>query len=109
MDSEYAKNELDYIKHYESKGYTVQFRIADDEMEDLESKMKYRPEDVMIIKEHRYEGISNPSDMSLLYVLETKDGRKGTILADYSAEGDTSIHEFMNLVPKRNVSSDTET
>ena len=106
MDNEFAKNALDYIKKYEAVGYTDQYRVVDDQMENLDTKKKYQPEDVFLLKEHRYEGMSNPSDLSLLYVIQTKDGSKGTILANYGATSDTSIHEFMNAIPKENVNPD---
>lgn len=109
MDNEFAKNEKDYIRDYEAQGYTTQYRIVGDELEDLETKTKYKSEDVTIHKEHRYEGMSNPSDMSLLYVIETMDGSKGTMLASYGADGNSSIHEFMNAVPKKNVNTDSMT
>ncbi|RXJ44346.1 hypothetical protein [Gelidibacter gilvus] len=106
MDNEYAKHELDYIKRYEAMGYTDQYRIVEDLLENLNSKKRYAPEEVLLMKEHRYEGMSNPSDMSLLYVIKTKDGSQGTMLASYGANADNSIHEFMNSIPEENVSDE---
>lgn len=106
MNNEFAKNEIDYIRRYEAEGFTDQYRIIDNQLENLNSKRRYQPEDVTILKEHRYEGMSNPSDLSLLYVIKTQDGSKGTMLASYGADGNDSIHEFMNAVPKENVKTE---
>lgn len=106
MDNEFAKNELDYIRRYEAEGYTDQFRVVDDQLENLNSKQRYAPKDVTILQEHRYEGMSDPSDLSLLYVIETADGGKGTMLASYGSNGNTAIHEFMNAVPTENVKTE---
>ena len=106
MDNEFAKNELNYIRDYEALGFTDQYRVIDNQLENLETKKRYPPEEVILLKEHRYEGISDPSDLSLLYVIQTKDGSKGTILANYGANADNSIHEFMNLIPKHNINPD---
>lgn len=103
MENEFAKHEIDYIRRYEAIGYTDQYRVVANRLDNLTNKKSYSCEEVTILKEHRYEGMSNPSDMSLLYVLETSDGSKGTMLANYGAKSDTSIHEFMNSVPKENV------
>jgi len=46
--------------------------------------------------------MSNPSDMSILYIIETKDGNKGTVLANYSPSSATEIAEFFNAIPKEN-------
>ncbi len=103
MDNEFAKSEIDYITRYQQAGYSDQYDIEDGLLKNLNNKKRYTPENVMIIKEHRYEGMSNPSDMSLLYVIETSDGTKGTILANYSPTGSTSINDFMKVIPKENV------
>ncbi|WP_051209754.1 hypothetical protein [Gelidibacter mesophilus] len=106
MTTQNSKNELDYIRRYEAAGFTDQYRVVDDQLENLKSKQRYQPQDVFILKEHRYEGMSNPSDMSLLYILETSDGSRGTILANYGANADNAIHSFMNLIPEENVKDD---
>lgn len=103
MDNEYAKHELDYIRRYEAIGFKDQYRIVEGQLENLNSKKRYAPQEVTIMKEHRYEGMSNPSDMSLLYVVKTNDGSQGTMLASYGANADNSIHEFMNLIPEENI------
>ncbi|WP_299399237.1 hypothetical protein [uncultured Gelidibacter sp.] len=106
MNDDYAKNEIDYIRRYEAAGFTDQYRIVENQLENLETKNRYAPQDVTILREHRYEGFSNPSDTSLLYVIQTKDGSKGTMLASYGADGNDSIHEFMNAIPESNITTD---
>ena len=106
MDNEYAKNELDYIRRYEAVGFTDQYRIVEDQLENLSTKKRYTPNEVMILREHRYEGMSNPGDMSILYVIETLDGSKGTLLASYGAIADDAINIFMNEVPEANITND---
>lgn len=106
MSKEFAKHELEYIRRYEAVGFKDQYRIVDDALENLNSKKRYAPNEVMILREHRYEGMSNPSDMSILYVVETLDGSKGTLLASYGANADNLINEFMNTIPATNVTND---
>ena len=43
----------------------------------------YQPEDLTIIKTFRFEGDSNPSDSSILYVIEATDGLIGYSLDAY--------------------------
>lgn len=106
MESENSKNELDYIRRYEAAGFTDQYRLVENELENVESKTRYTPQDVTLVNEHRYEGMSNPSDLSLLYIIETSDGSKGTILASYGADADNAIHNFMKNIPEENVKDD---
>lgn len=43
----------------------------------------YQPEELTIIKTYRFEGDSNPSDSSILYVIEANDGLIGYSLDAY--------------------------
>lgn len=104
MRNENLQSEKDYIKVYQEKGYTKSYRIVKDKLVNATSKKEYNPFNVHIVAEHRFEGISSPSDMSILYIIETKDGNKGTVLANYSPASDTAMAEFFNSIPKENVS-----
>ena len=96
------RSELDLIKKYQNRGYICNFRCENRQLIELESKKKYGPEQIKIHREHRFEGISNPSDMSILYVIETDDNLKGLVTASYGAKSDTSIGEFFKEIPKEN-------
>ncbi|QXP51351.1 hypothetical protein [Cellulophaga sp. HaHa_2_1] len=99
---EYAKSEKEYIKEYQEQGYIHNFRAQDNSLINLETKKSYTPKNIFIKKEFRFEGMSNPSDMSILYIIETKDGVKGTVLANYSPSSDTEMAEFFKDIPKEN-------
>lgn len=98
------KSEKDYIKKYQEKGYTNNYMIINDEFINTETKVSYQPSDIFIVAEHRFEGASNPSDMSMLYVIKTKEGDKGTVLVNYSPASDTSVAVFFKDIPKENAS-----
>ena len=104
MEKKYPKSEKEYIDMYQSKGFTNTYRIEDNMLVDLNTKARFHPADVYILAEHRFEGETNPSDMSILYAIKTKDGHKGTVLANYSPAVTTDMAKFFNLVPKENVS-----
>lgn len=74
-----------------SKGYDNEFKLSDHgRMQPVEGDQIYNPEDLKIIKTYRFEGESDPSDNSVLYLLEDKDGNKGYVLDAY---GVYSTHE----------------
>lgn len=50
----------------------------------------YTPEELTIVKIYRFEGASDPSDSSILYIFEANDGLKGYSLNSY---GTYSNHE----------------
>jgi hypothetical protein len=97
---EYAKHEKDLIRKYEEKGFDHSFRHDSGKLIDLETDSAYRPEDIDAIEEHRYEGMSNPSDLSILYALKMSDGTKGTFLMAYGPNADVETNEFFKKVPE---------
>ena len=99
---EQERNELDYIKKYQARGYSSNFSCEDSSLIDLETKKAYKPQDIIIKREHRFEGLSNPSDMSILYVVEAHDGNKGLVTANYGSNSDTELDEFFKSIPKEN-------
>lgn len=102
---ESAKNELELIKKYQAKGYSHNFRVVDNTLIDNTTKKKFEAKDIYVVAEHRFEGMSNPSDMSILYVVKMED-TKGTFLASYGSAADIEVAEFFNTIPKENISND---
>jgi len=61
----------------------------------------YQPEDLTIIKTYRFEGDSNPSDASILYVLEAGDGLIGYSIdayGVYSNHDDDGYDDFIRKI-----------
>lgn len=104
--NEYDKNEKDYINVYQNKGFVSNFYFKDRKLINSETKKEYVPEDIFIVAEHRYEGMSNPSDMSILYVIKTNQGELGTFLMAYGPEASYDDAEFFRKVPASNVSNE---
>ncbi len=53
----------------------------------------YQPDDLKIIKTYRFEGESDPSDSSILYLIEANDGLIGYSLDAYGMYSDHSDEE----------------
>lgn len=102
MKNEFAKHALEAIEEYQEKGYTSNFFFSDWRLIEPETKKKYAPEQIYVVKEKRYEGMSNPSDLSILYVIKTFDGMKGTFLMAYGPEADSEAAEFFMAIPDSN-------
>ncbi len=104
MNNEYAKHEIDYIKEYQDRGYTSNYHFADGCLMDTETKYAYKPDEIFIVAQYRYEGMSNPDDMSILYIIETADLAKGTYLQGYGPTSDLEASEFFKDIPEVNCS-----
>lgn len=49
----------------------------------------------------RHEGLSDPSDASILFLIECKDGTKGCLSSAYGISADTDLIEFVLSLEKR--------
>lgn len=79
-------------------GYTDDFKISDKGLRSLKTDKFYQPEDLNVINFFRFEGQSDPNDNSILYVIETNDGIKGTLVDAYGPYADRKLSEFMQQV-----------
>jgi hypothetical protein len=62
----------------------------------------YQPHDLKIIKTYRFEGESDPSDSSILYVMESNDGTLGYSVDAYGAfsnHDDVDYDGFIVKIP----------
>ncbi len=86
------------LNKLEAEGYSDQFRVEKGKLCDLTTNKKYKAKDVRAVNFYRFEGISNPDDMSILYAIETCDGRKGTLVDAYGFYSDDDTGAFMNQI-----------
>lgn len=83
----------------EVDGYTDQFRVENKHLQSLtDEKKKYKAKDIKTVNFYRFEGISDPDDMSILYAIETADGQKGTLIDAYGRYSDDETGAFMQEV-----------
>lgn len=61
---------------------------------------KYQPEDLLIFKNFRFEGESNPDDNSIILMVEDKDGDIAYILDSYGAYRSHEGPEFDDFIKK---------
>ncbi len=63
----------------------------------------YNPEDLKIIKTYRFEGESDPSDSSIIYVIEANDGLIGYSMDAYGVYSDHDDDGYDDFIRKINV------
>jgi hypothetical protein len=97
-DFEQERSLVNVTNTLKKNGYTEDFLVSEEGMCTMNSKEIYQPEDVTIVDFYRFEGITNPEDMSILYAIETSDGRKGTISNSYGPYADAHTDEFLKKV-----------
>jgi hypothetical protein len=105
MESEEANDRLTnmtdmerLMNKLEAQGFVDQYKVEKGKLHDLTNDKKYKPKDVRAVNFYRFEGISNPDDMSILYAIETCDGRKGMLIDAYGLYSDDETGEFLQKI-----------
>ena len=94
----YMKSLATCLNRMITEGYTEDFKITDQGLESLNRHNHYKPEQIQIVNFFRFEGESDPDDNAILYVIETNDGTKGTLVDAYGVYNDAKVTRFMKDV-----------
>lgn len=72
-----------------AEGYKLDFNIAFDNLLCKENGVCLNPSQFEIVAYYRFEGNSDPDDSSIIYAIESTDGKlKGTLVNAYSIYSD---------------------
>ena len=96
----YLKTLVEVHTKLMADGYKEEFTVADNVLKALSTNKEYTPHDVTIVNFFRFEGQTDPADSSIMYVLETIDGAKGTLVDAYGPDADTDKTLFIQEVEK---------
>jgi len=86
------------LKKLDESGFTDQYKVEKGKLVDVTHNRKYKPKDVKAVNFYRFEGNSNPDDMSIMYAIETTDGHKGTLVDAYGLYSDDETGDFLNQI-----------
>mgnify|MGYP006284870169 CR=1 FL=1 len=92
---------VDATNNLRKQGFAAQFEFGEQCIRDTDTGKKYGADDLKIIEYHRFEGNTNPSDMSIIYALQAKDGVKGTIIAPYGTYANPDLMELLKQIEIR--------
>ncbi|MEX1002596.1 MAG: phosphoribosylpyrophosphate synthetase [Crocinitomicaceae bacterium] len=84
------------IKEYEKNGYTRNFELTENYLRCIDTKRKYDPKDFHIVEVYRFDGMTNPDDEAVLYVIEADEGKtKGLLVDAYGMYADSLSFEMI--------------
>lgn len=94
----YMKSLSNCLNRMITEGYTEDFTITEQGLESLQKHSNYSPNEIQVVNFYRFEGESDPSDNAILYIIETSDGTKGTLVDAYGTYNDARVTRFMQDV-----------
>ncbi|MBD2723419.1 MULTISPECIES: hypothetical protein [Hymenobacter] len=100
QDKEEERSLVNVENKLTKDGFTQDFNVVDGRLQTIgsDSNKSYAPDEVTIVDFYRFEGESNPDDMSILYAIEANDGVRGTISSAYGVYADSDTDEFLKQV-----------
>src|SRR5215467_5371873 len=87
------------VEELARRGFREGFRVVDGRLQALGTGEVLRPEDLVIREYYRFEGISDPDDMAIVYALESKGGVRGTVTDAYGVYSDPAVSAVLADVP----------
>ncbi|MCY1527588.1 hypothetical protein D9M68_626580 [compost metagenome] len=89
------------LERLRQKGLDNEVKMSDhDKMQVAGLKKTYHPDDLKIIKTYRFEGMSDPGDNAVLYLVEDRDKDIGYILDAYGIYSNNEGADFADFLKK---------
>jgi hypothetical protein len=62
------------------RGYGANLAVVGGALRALNRGRGYKSDELAIREYHRFEGVSDPDDMSIVYAIESRDGTRGVLV-----------------------------
>jgi hypothetical protein len=90
---------VNVLNRLKKDGYTIDFQVSGEgKLCTMENEQQFTPDQVRIVDHYRFEGESDPDDMSILYAIETTTGERGTISNSFGPYADEKTDTFLKQV-----------
>lgn len=86
---------VEALNALKTQGYTYDFNVKDDCIECTALNLRLKPDDFQVTHVYRFEGMTDPSDQSVVYAIESEDGVKGTLVNAYGLYSDPVSDKLM--------------
>jgi archaellum biogenesis ATPase FlaH len=98
MDKKHSYDTLSQaMNSLKERGYDYEVELIDENHIRIGDK-QYGDQEVEILEFHRFEGMSNPADTSVVYAINSKDGSKGLLADAYGADASVKVAKFLKNV-----------
>jgi hypothetical protein len=86
------------IEELKRRGFVERFGVTAGRLRALGSGRVFDPEDLTIREYHRFEGVSDPDDASIVYAIETRNGTKGVLVHAFGLYANPEIGRLLESV-----------
>lgn len=99
------------LNHLAEQGYTARFEAREGSLYEVDASKEYDPTEVVVTKNYRFDGMTNPSDEEQVLAIETPSGTKGTLVTAYTTElnHDEETIKTLSVLIKNSYNNTTQT
>ena len=89
---------LEAIQELKKRGFTANFEFLNQEFRNVDSGRTFKADELTIVEHYRFEGASDPDDMSIVYAIESDDGLKGIVADAFGLYANPALGGFLEKV-----------
>jgi hypothetical protein len=89
------------VERLARRGFTAHFAVVAGKLHAFEGAQTFEPGEVIIREYHRFEGVSDPDDMSIVYAIESLNGTRGCLVDAFGVYSSPVVSAFLQEVPIR--------
>lgn len=86
---------VEALNDLRTRGYTYDFNLHETCITCPQANVTLQPDEFTIVEVHRFEGMSNPDDNTVLYAIESHDGIRGVLVNAYGVYADPLSSEMV--------------
>jgi hypothetical protein len=101
METKAYKTLAEAVEGLKPRGSAANFELLGKTFRAVDSGRTFTADQLTIVEHHRFEGASDPDDMSVLYAIEAGDGTRGTIADAFGPQADPDLGAFLKNVKMR--------
>lgn len=88
-------SEAPALRDLARRGYCHNYNLTGAQLTDSSLDLRLHPGRFQVQEVHRFEGASNPDDMSVIYAIVSDSGVKGVLVDAYGSYADGQATELM--------------
>ena len=79
------------LEELERRGFGAHFGVVGNAVQVLNGGKTFKSDELAIREYHRFEGVSDPGDMSIVYAIESRDGTRGVLVDAFGVYANPAV------------------
>ena len=101
MTAKGYKSMIEALEDLKKRGFTANFEFLNNVFRAVDSGKTFQADALTIVEHHRFEGASDPDDMSVVYAIEAADGTRGILVDAFGVYANPDLGAFLKNMRMR--------